>query len=138
MPRYLARIGGVPTWVGPDDALDVGVLEHGAVSWYGPKTWAEIEPFCWAMTLKNDGRRLVTNGQAGELLDVSCTTLHDEPDDDAPLSSHEAQLIVRVLEETGQGELARRIAPILDRCTKTDPPPALELELAAAAAVKRA
>ncbi len=131
MTRYLARIGGVPTWVGPDDMLEVGVLEHGSMpSWLGLRAWVE---------LAGDARRLVTLGQGGHVLEVSCTALHDDPEnDDAPLSSHEAQLIVATLEQTGQAELARRIAPILDRCTKTDPPPALELEPAAAAGVKRA
>lgn len=129
MARFLARIGGALTWVGADDAIDVGIVKHGlsgvveigdelVVEWIGRRTWNE---------LAGDARMLVTSGQKpGELLEVWCS---DQPEDlpdevDAPLSSREAALILDVLEQSGRGELAARIAPILDRCTKTDPPPA--------------
>lgn len=118
--HYLARIGGVDTWVGAGDAIDVGSVDGTdddgpLVQWLGPLTWDQIAI---------DSRQLVTRGQSGELLAVGLAE-----DDDAPLSSHEARLIVRTLEETGQGELARRIEPILDRCTKTDPPAAEPIDV---------
>lgn len=125
MASYLASIGHVMTWVNADDSVDVGIVlkrEIGIeVEWIGLRTWNEIA---------GDTRLLVTRGQRGELLELWCSgrptdLLEDLEDDDAPLSSHEAWVIIRTLEETGQGALALRLAPILDRCTKTDPPPAL-------------
>lgn len=124
MASYLARIGGVMTWVGADDSIDVGIVLQAAggeaqVEWIGPRTWNE---------LAGDTRMLVTTGQnPGEVLEVWCS---DRPghvvleDEDGPLSSREAACVIRTLEDSGHRELAARIAPILDRCTKTDPPPA--------------
>lgn len=126
MASYLARIGGVMTWVGADDAIDVGIVMQAAggeaqVEWIGQRTWNE---------LAGDTRMLVTPGQKpGEVLEVWCSDRpghHVLEDDDGPLSSREAAVIIRTLEASGHGELAARIAPILDRCTKTDPPPAPE------------
>jgi hypothetical protein len=74
-------------------------------------------------------RRAVTFSSSGELLPVACErdaslVRAGAPDsgDALALSSAEAAFILHALRETGRPDLAERVAPVLDRCTRTDPP----------------
>ncbi|MGH2997680.1 MAG: hypothetical protein ACRDNM_00110 [Gaiellaceae bacterium] len=101
--------------------------EHGgpckAVELIGRRTWREI-------ATEFEGRELVTpcNQQSLPIrfvpLRCEIDASLDQGDESEVISTDEARAILDTLAESGQRELAERIAPVLERCTRTDPPPA--------------
>jgi len=130
MVIYFAEIAGVRAAVDPCHCVEVGVVVGGrpvepgetpildrCVQWIGRRTWREV-------AIDFEGQKLVTRSR-GSIVSLACS-LDDSLDysDPLTLSADETRLILEVLVETGKGALAERIAPVLERCTRTDPPPA--------------
>jgi hypothetical protein len=126
MVIYFAEIDGVRAAVDPTHLVLVGYRVRGGLrrpnvstaEWIGRRTWREV-----AEDLAD--RELVTRAHDGSIVSLKCVrddSLGAESDE-PPLSSAEKKLVLEVLRESGRPDLAERADPILERATKTDPPP---------------
>jgi hypothetical protein len=124
MVIYFAEIAGVRAAVDPHGLVEVGLVRYAGnqrrsprVQWIGVRTWREVAD-------ELGDRVLATRAHDGEIVSLKCT--RDDSlggDDDTPLSSQEKKMVLDVLRESGRPDLAERADPILERATRTDPPP---------------
>lgn len=139
MPIYFAEIGGVPAAVDPNSTVEVGIVREAAkgrrrprIEWIGRRTFREVAGdfsgvtlvTAWAVQIEEGGARR----PLGQIVSLKCTIDDslDRPEEN--ISPDEARLIVQALEASGRSDLAARAAPILERITRTDPPPRRDSE----------
>jgi hypothetical protein len=127
MVIYFAEIAGVRAAVDPSGLVEVGVRTPNAASsieWIGFRTWREVADEFTDLP----GRfplGLCTRAHDGSIVSLSCERDDslDAEGDEAPLSSADKTRVLELLRESGRPDLAERADPILERATKTDPPP---------------
>jgi hypothetical protein len=126
MVIYFAEIAGVRAAVDPRHTVEVGIRIPSRkrpnvykAEWIGLRTWREVAE-------ELGDRALVTRAYDGSIVTLKCVrdaSLSSESDEALLLSSEEKRLVLDVLRETGRPDLAEIADPILERVTRTDPPP---------------